>query len=280
MFAYVQNDEHADLVYKLRNLVEQANNITLNCNAKLVKSSQTLQIIQSRLAYKQQLYAEALLKNNSKHQQRTNDEDDAEQQNENDLEDKYKTSGSSQMLSSSYGKSGELQHQQLSSSLTKSPSYYSDDDNESFVSADSDVDWLTEEMFQNIENKNDKNVLYEMELSNVCLGGVSYRVSRAELLTCKSDDDFAAKLHVLRLGFDRLMQNSDKRQWMIEQGRQLLGNLLRKAEKVQLFSLFILIFFSQFVKRDCFVYARIQQTFSKRTTKWFDLWAWRAIGRT
>ncbi len=193
------------------------------------------------MAYKQQLYAEALLKNNSKHQQRLNG--DSEQQNEeDDLEDKYKTS-SNQMLSSSYGKSGELQqqHQQqhLASSFSKtSIVYYSDDDNESFVSADSDVDWLNEEMFQNIENKNDKNVLYEMALSNVCLGRVSYRVSRAELLTCKSDDDFAAKLHVLRLGFDRLMQNSDKRQWMIEQGKQLLGNLMRIAEKVKHFSLY------------------------------------------
>lgn len=274
----MQNDEHADLVYKLRNLVEQANNITSNCNAKLVKSSQTLQIIQSRLAYKQQLYAEALLKNNAKHQQRTNDE----QENADDLEDKYKTS-SNQMLSSSYGKSVEQQQQQqqqLASSFNKASSYYSDDDNESFVSADSDVDWLNEEMFQNIENKNDKNVLYEMALSNVCLGRVSYRVSRAELLTCKSDDDFAAKLHVLRLGFDRLMQNSDKRQWMIEQGKQLLANLMRKAEKVKKCPLSGSFFFEKFSKRLCFLLPRIVRIFSKHTMKWFDLWAWKAIGKT
>ncbi len=53
-------------MYKLRNLVEMANNINLSCTNKLVKSSQTLQIIQSRLAYKQQLYTDALLNSSSR----------------------------------------------------------------------------------------------------------------------------------------------------------------------------------------------------------------------
>ena len=56
-----KTDEHADLVFKLRTLLDKANDISLNCTNKLIKSSQTLQIIQSRLAYKQQLYADALL---------------------------------------------------------------------------------------------------------------------------------------------------------------------------------------------------------------------------
>jgi len=109
--------------------------------------------------------------------------------------------------------------------------YYSDDDNESFVSADSDVDWLTEEMLQNIEHADEKNVLYEMAVSSVNLGGVSYRVSRAELLQCQSEKDFAAKLHVIRLGFDRLLQDTAKRQWFIDLGRNLLSKIMQKAEK-------------------------------------------------
>ena len=79
----------------------------------------------------------------------------------------------------------------------KKHNYFSDDDDESFVSADSDVDWLNEEMLQNIQNIDEKNVLYEMALSNVKLSvnNVIYRVSRAELLNCRSETDFAAKLH-------------------------------------------------------------------------------------
>lgn len=98
------------------------------------------------------------------------------------------------------------------------------------------MDWLTEEMLQNIENKDEKNVLYEMAMSNVILGRVKYRISRTELLGCKSDEDFSAKLHVIRLGFDRMLQDSSKKQWLIEEGKNLLSCLFRKAEKVFIFS--------------------------------------------
>ena len=92
------------------------------------------------------------------------------------------------------------------------------------------MDWLNEEMLRNIEYTDEKNVLYEMGHSNATLGRVSYRVSRCNLLGCKSENDFAAKLHVIRLGFDRLLQNSSKKQWMIEEGRELLANFLNKAK--------------------------------------------------
>lgn len=197
------NNEHADLVFKLRNLVESANSITLNCGPKLVKSSQTLQIIQSRLAMKQQLYSDALLKTN---QPRTYNEDLVNNEN-------------CEQVTSPVG------------SLSKKFGYLSDDDNESFVSADSDVEWFTAEMLSNIENKDEKNVLYEMAMSNVVLGRVKYRVSRRDLLDCKSEEDFAAKLHVIRLGFDRLFQDTSKKQWFIDEGKNLLSSLFKKAEK-------------------------------------------------
>ncbi|RNA29865.1 FAM73B isoform X1 [Brachionus plicatilis] len=197
------NDEHADLVYKLRNLLESANNLTVDCGKKLVKPSQTLQIIQSRLAIKQQLYSEALLKTDP-----ARSYSDRQIKREN-----------SDFVNSPAG------------SYSRRYGYLSDDDNESFVSADSDVEWLTAEMLENIENKDEKNVLYEMAMSSVVLGKVKYRVSRTELLNCRSEDDFAAKLHVIRLGFDRLLQERSKKQWFTEQGKLMLGVLFQKADR-------------------------------------------------
>ena len=104
---FKQTDEHADLVFKLRSLLDKANEINLQNTVKLIKSSRALQIIQSRLAYKQQLYTEALLKSNSV----------------NNLNMPESVSG-----------------YELLSNKLEAPSgsnYLSEDDNESFVSADS-----------------------------------------------------------------------------------------------------------------------------------------------
>lgn len=87
-------------------------------------------------------------------------------------------------------------------------------------------------MFQRIENVNDKNALYEMAFSNANLGRVSYRVDRTEMFNCKSEADFAAKLHVIRLGFDRFLQEKTQQQWLIEKGRLIIVKLWEKADKV------------------------------------------------
>ena len=92
-------------------------------------------------------------------------------------------------------------------------------------------------MFERIENVDDKNALYEMALSNVNLGRVSYRVSRASLLDCKNENDFAAKLHAIRLGFDRLLQDTIKKEWYIEQGSQLIKALLGRGKSNQIYCL-------------------------------------------
>lgn len=103
-------------MFKLRNLVESANNITLNCGPKLVKSSQTLQIIQSRLAIKQQLYSDALLKNSN-----------------------YKPIPIPDDANNNIQISSSKQAPTPVGSLSKKFGYLSDEDNdnESFVSADS-----------------------------------------------------------------------------------------------------------------------------------------------
>ncbi len=48
-------------MFKLRTLLDRANEVNLNCTQKLSNGSRTLQIIQSRLQYKQQQYTAALL---------------------------------------------------------------------------------------------------------------------------------------------------------------------------------------------------------------------------
>jgi hypothetical protein len=60
----IKNNEHAELVYKLRLLLERANTINVDCSHKLLNSSKTLQIIQSRLELRQQQYAAVLLQQN------------------------------------------------------------------------------------------------------------------------------------------------------------------------------------------------------------------------
>ncbi len=62
-FVLVQtkSNEHANLVFKLRTLLDRANEVNQNCTQKLSNGSRTLQIIQSRLQHKQQQYTAALL---------------------------------------------------------------------------------------------------------------------------------------------------------------------------------------------------------------------------
>lgn len=79
----------------------------MSCGPKSIKSSQTLQIIQSRLAIKQQLYTEALLKNQTRSNEDLTNQESADQMNT-----------PVDIWSKKFG-------------------YLSDDDNESFVSADS-----------------------------------------------------------------------------------------------------------------------------------------------
>lgn len=191
-------DEHADLIFKLRSLLDKANEINMQNTVKLIQSSRALQIIQSRLAYKQALYSDALLNNKAL---TTNND-------------------------------GEINPEVACRLRGESiADYLSEEDNESYVSADSEFDWIDDDMFQRIENVNDKNALYEMAFSNANLGRVSYRVDRTEMFNCKSETDFAAKLHVIRLGFDRFLQEKSQQTWLIEKGRIIIGKLWEKADK-------------------------------------------------
>lgn len=57
---------------------------------------------------------------------------------------------------------------------------------------------------------------------------------RTKLTNCENDVDFHAKLYALRLGFSKLTENEMKQRWLVSEGRQMLVNLMRKAEKVSI----------------------------------------------
>jgi hypothetical protein len=119
LFYFDKTDQHAGIVYKLRNLVEGSTGLTSSLNrTQEIKSSQTLQIIQSRLAYKQQMYAEALLRKTTAA-----------------LEEEENESASTSVAVTNAATSPTY----LSpiGSFPNKFGYTSDDDNESFVSADS-----------------------------------------------------------------------------------------------------------------------------------------------
>lgn len=99
-------------------MLDKANEINLNPNIKPIKSSQTLQIIQSRLAYKQQLYTEVLLKKDLNNANADTEEIETKATN-------FGEPSTAKSLSSPVG------------SLNRRYGYLSDEDNESFVSADS-----------------------------------------------------------------------------------------------------------------------------------------------
>ncbi len=55
---------------------------------------------------------------------------------------------------------------------------------------------------------------------------------RTQMLKCHSDRDFLAKLYALRLGFDKLMEDTSKKKWFIDEGRKLFVNIMHAANKV------------------------------------------------
>jgi len=169
------SDEHSDLVFKLRSLIENANNLNFECENRLIKSSEALQIIQYRIQMKQQMQQQKELKPRAR----------------------------------------------LPS--TKSNVFSDIDDNDSYTSAISDAEWVDDDEVQ--------ISLYEIGLKEAKAGKVSCREIRTKLTNCENDTDFYAKLYALRLGFSKLTENEVKKRWLVSEGRQLLVNLMRKAEK-------------------------------------------------
>lgn len=59
------------------------------------------------------------------------------------------------------------------------------------------------------------------------------RTLRTEAAGCSDDEEFLAKLYCIRAAYSRILLDHQRRGEFIERGRQLLGDLLRKAGKVR-----------------------------------------------
>ncbi|XP_078687482.1 mitoguardin-like isoform X3 [Branchiostoma floridae x Branchiostoma belcheri] len=57
------------------------------------------------------------------------------------------------------------------------------------------------------------------------------RTTRTRMLDCLSDREFMAKLHCVRQAFQLLFEDETVRQWMIETGKELISELMWRAEK-------------------------------------------------
>lgn len=73
--------------------------------------------------------------------------------------------------------------------------------------------------------------LYQSALEICRTVGIPHRVMRTDFVGCSSDMEYLAKLHCLRIAFTQIMQDGDHREWWMESGRLILGQLLHKSDK-------------------------------------------------
>ena len=51
------------------------------------------------------------------------------------------------------------------------------------------------------------------------------------MLNCSNDREFLGKLSAVRRAFDALLTDGSVRSWFVSMGRQIIGDLMAKAEK-------------------------------------------------
>jgi len=61
--------------------------------------------------------------------------------------------------------------------------------------------------------------------------GVEARKIRTSMLNCSNDREFFGKLSAVRRAFDALLTDGSVRSWFVSMGRQIIGDLMAKAEK-------------------------------------------------
>ncbi|XP_070532211.1 mitoguardin 2-like isoform X2 [Ptychodera flava] len=100
---------------------------------------------------------------------------------------------------------------------------FSDDEStESFVSASelAELDDITE--FKTPESR----MMYIEAMNAVADDLVICRKLRTNLLNCRNDIDFLAKLHCVRQAFDHMLMDPAIVDWFIDLGRQMMGDLI------------------------------------------------------
>ena len=73
--------------------------------------------------------------------------------------------------------------------------------------------------------------LYQSALELYETDGIPFRTLRTARVGCGSDVEFVARLHCVRLGYQCLLLRPDARQWMVSAGRQLLEDLMLRADR-------------------------------------------------
>ena len=73
--------------------------------------------------------------------------------------------------------------------------------------------------------------LYDAALLEITHGSVPCRALRTKWMHCESDTEFLAKLHCIRLAFHDLFKDETIREWFVSNGKQMVGNLMIRAER-------------------------------------------------
>ncbi|ESO11254.1 hypothetical protein HELRODRAFT_91604 [Helobdella robusta] len=74
-------------------------------------------------------------------------------------------------------------------------------------------------------------LLYEEALQQLQDGNVPHRILRTKQMGCTSDTEFLAKLHCIRQAFNEIFEVEENRKWFEDIGRELIGTLLKHADK-------------------------------------------------
>jgi len=74
-------------------------------------------------------------------------------------------------------------------------------------------------------------VMYKEGILDIDTIGVEARKMRTSMLNCSNDREFLGKLSAVRRAFDALLSDRSVRSWFISMGRQIIGDLMSKAEK-------------------------------------------------
>jgi len=110
---------------------------------------------------------------------------------------------------------------------------FSSVDDESFVSAQDTIADLKD--FEDFDFNGEPRVgdteLYEQAMNHLEKSGIPCRMLRTDFVGVKSDAEYLAKLHCLRLGFKKIMENTDYKSWWEDTGRSVISGLIIKSQK-------------------------------------------------
>ena len=109
---------------------------------------------------------------------------------------------------------------------------FSDCSLDSFHSAEGEADELADlDELAELASAAGESPLYQSALELYESDGIPFRTLRTARVGCDSDVEFVARLHCIRLGYQCLLLRPDARHWMVTSGRQLLEDLMLRADR-------------------------------------------------